>query len=75
MKKSRKNLFDEIKVKMVMKVYGISRGEAMKRVAKRRAETARYGNGGKEDSFAVKVGSIAPDEEEEMMSAEEFFGG
>ena len=75
MKKSRKNLFDEIKVKMVMKVYGISRGEAMKRVAKRRAETARYGNDGKEGSFAVKVGSIVPDDEEEMMSAEEFFGG
>ena len=75
MKKSRKDLFDEIKVKMVMKVYGISRGEAMKRVAKRRAETARYGNDGKEGSFAVKVGSIAHDEKGEIMTAEEFFGG
>ena len=74
MNKPRKDLFDEIKIKMVMNIYGISRSDAMERIARRRAESACDGKGGKEDSFAVKVGNIAPDEVEEFMSAEEFFG-
>ena len=74
MKKSSKDLFNEIKIKMVMKVYGISRSDAMELIARRSAETARNGNDCKEGAFAVKVGSIAPDEDEELMSAEEFFG-
>ena len=73
MKKTRKDLFNEIKIKMVMKVYGFSRRDAMELLAKRRVETGRNGNDGKENAFAVKVGSIAPNEEE-VMSAEEFFG-
>lgn len=74
MNKSSKDLFNEVKIKMVMNIYGISRSEAMNLIAKRCAETACYGDDGKGDSFPVKVGSIAPDEEEELMSAEEFFG-
>ena len=72
-KTTRKDLFNEIKIKMVMKVYGFSRREAMELIAKRRVDSGRNGNDGKDNAFAVKVGSIAPDEEE-YMSAEEFFG-
>ena len=74
MKKPRKDLFNEVKIKMVMKIYGLSRSEAVERIARCREETAHNGNDGKSGGFGVKAGSIAPDDEEEFMSAEEFFG-
>ena len=74
MKKPRKDLFNEIKIKMLMKIYGISRSEAMELIARRRAESARDGNKGEKDDFTLKAGSIAPDKEDDFMSAEEFFG-
>ena len=74
MNKSRKDLFNEIKIKMVMKIYNLSRSEAMERIAVCGAESAHNGDGGKSCGFGVKTEGIVPDEEEEFMSAEEFFG-
>ena len=74
MRKSSKDLFKEVKIKMVMKVYGVSCGEAKKLIAKRGADVPCKCIGDNGDALPAKAGSIAPDEEEEFMSAEEFFG-
>ena len=74
MKKTNKDLFNEVKIKMVMKIYGLSRSEAIERIAICGAESVRNGNDGRRGGLCVKAGNIAPDEKEEFMSAEEFFG-
>ena len=73
MKKSGKDLFEEIKIKMVMKVHGISRNKAMELIAKRGASGAANGEaGGVRDEKAGRRRSYVDDD---VMSAEEFFGG
>ena len=74
MKKSGKDLFEEIKMKMVMKVYGISRSKAMELIAGRAAAEASCADGGKGDARAASAGRFAHDDDDEFMSAEEFFG-
>ena len=74
MKKSGNGLFEEIKIKTVMKVYGISRSKAMELIAGRAAAKASCADGGKGDACAAGDGRFAHDHDGEFMSAEEFFG-
>ena len=71
MKKSRENLFAEIKIKMVMKVYGISRSKAMEIIAKRGASEASTGDGG--GVRTDKAGRHHSRVDDDMVSAEDFF--
>ena len=74
MKKSGNGLFEEIKIKMVMKVYGISRSKAMELIAGRAAAKASCANGDTGNARASSAGRFAHDHDGEFMSAEEFFG-
>ena len=66
-KRSEKNLFAEIKVKMVMRIYGVSRARALEIIAKRANETsAAEGEGADRSTAEGRDG--------EFMSAREFFG-
>ena len=67
-KKTEANLFAGIKVKMVMRIYGVTRAKAMKIIAEREAGDAKPGNEGAHgDGGNRRV-------DESLMSAEEFFG-
>ena len=73
MKRTKRSidLFTEIKIKMVMKIYGISRSKAIAKIAERAAaETSRPGDGNGIRSNVRRQN----EEAEEIMSAEEFFG-
>ena len=60
-------LFAAVKVKMVMRIYGVSRVQALEIIAKREAETSAAEGEGADRSTAEGRGG-------EFMSAEEFFG-
>ena len=66
-KKPEANLFARIKVKMVMRIYGVSRAKAIEIIAKREAGDETAGNGG-----AHGDGKNRRDDES-LMTAEEFF--
>ncbi|MBQ3289101.1 MAG: hypothetical protein IJH50_06790 [Kiritimatiellae bacterium] len=66
-KKSEANLFARIKVKMVMRIYGVTRAKAMKIIAEREAGDAAPGKDGAHgDGKNRRAG-------ESFMTAEEFF--
>ena len=69
--KSRSRLFAELKVKMVMRIYGVSRARALEIIESRAAEKQRA-------EHAAEDAGARPSRrrrlrEGEMMSAEEFF--
>ena len=68
LKKAKKDIFAGIKVKMVMRIYGVSRARALEIIAGRAAE--------KKALAAAKEskGKKAPADLDGLMSAEEFFG-
>ena len=73
MKKSRNDLFEEIKIKMVMNVHGISRNKAMELIAKRSVPGVSNGKDG--GICADKANRRRSYIDDDVMSAEEFFGG
>ena len=68
-KRSKKNHFAELKVKMVMRIYGVSKVHALEIIAGRAAEKTAL-----EDAKENKRKKAKTDVDE-LMSAEEFFGG
>ena len=60
-------LFAAVKVKMVMRIYGVSRVQALEIIAKRESEARAAEGEGADRSTAEGRGG-------EFMSAEEFFG-
>ena len=68
LKKAKKEIFAGIKVKMVMRIYGVSRARALEIIAGRAAEKKAL-----EDAKDKKGKKGNPDVDE-LMSAEEFFG-
>ena len=69
--KSRNDLFDEIKVRMVMKIHGIPRGKAMELIAKRGASGTVAGDGG--GVHTDRVGRCRSHVADDMITAEDFF--
>ena len=69
LKKAKKDIFAEIKVKMMMRIYGVSRKRALEIIAGRAAEKAALA------AAKEKKGKKGKDDAGEFMSAEEFFGG
>ena len=68
-KKSANDLFAEVKVKMVMRVYGVTKARALEILADRADEKKPS------EASAGNVNEIEDDEEDvPFMSAEEFFG-
>ena len=69
----KKKLFAEAKIKLVMKVFGLSRRRAIERIARREdvgwAPEHASGNPHKANMIQRDRG-----DEEELISAEEFFG-
>ena len=69
-KKSPIDLFDKLKIKMVMRIYGVTSARAMEIIAGRADEA-------QEAELAKKRGARhgeRPSDDEELMSAAEFFG-
>ena len=73
MKRTKRSidLFTEIKIKMVMKIYGLSRSKAIAKIAGREAAATPHAG----DDHDIKTNCRRLKEDEEFMSAEEFFGG
>ena len=65
--KKSEALFAAVKVKMVMRIYGVSRVQALEIIAKRESETSAAEGEGADRS-------TAEDRDGEFMSAREFFG-
>ena len=68
LKKATKDIFAGIKVKMVMRIYGVSRARALEIIAGRAAEKKAL------EDAKEKKGKKGKNEEGGFMSAEEFFG-
>ena len=68
LKKAKKDLFAGIKVKMVMRIYGVSRARALEIIAGRAAEKKAL------EDAKDKKGKREKNEAGKFMSAEEFFG-
>ena len=68
LKKAKKEIFAGIKVKMVMRIYGVSRARALEIIAGRAAEKKAL------EDAKDKDGKKAKKDEARFMSAEEFFG-
>ena len=66
-KKSEANLFDRIKVKMVMRIYGVSRAKALEIIAKREAGDATSAKGGAHGDGMDRR------DDDSLMTPEEFF--
>ena len=66
-RKTKKNTLAEIKIKMVMRIYGVSRARAAEIIAGREAEKAAL----EAEKGAAREGASSGNR---MMSAEEFFG-
>ncbi len=66
-KKPRKDLFAELKAKMVMRIYGVSKKRALEIIAGRAAEKAALEAAKDKDGRKAKNDGI--------MSAADFFGG
>ena len=69
-KKSPKDLFGKLKIKMVMRIYGVTRARAMEIIAGR-AEEAQEMERAKNRDERLEG---RPSDDEELMSAAEFFG-
>ncbi len=67
-KKAKKDFFAGIKVKMVMRIYGVSRARALEIIAGRAAEKKAL------EDAKDKKGKREKNEAGKFMSAEEFFG-
>ena len=70
-KRSNKNPFAELKIKMIMRIYGVSRARAMEIIAGR-AEEKQEMERAKEPPSARSWRRTSDDEE--LMSAADFFG-
>ncbi len=70
-KKSRDDLFTEVKIKMVMRIYGVPRKRALGIIAGREAER-QAPERAKERQTKHRE---SHKKEERLMTAEEFFGG
>ena len=68
LKKAKKDIFAEIKVKMMMRIYGVSRKRALEIIAGRAAEKAALA------AAKEKKGKKGKDDAGEFMSAADFFG-
>jgi hypothetical protein len=66
-----KKTFADIKARMVMRIYGVTREKAEKIVSERAAEKAEVGAAADPDMAASDRGS----DDVELMSAEDFFRG
>lgn len=71
-KKTGKDFFAELKVKMVMRIYGATRARAMEIIAGRAVEKDELERA-KERAKRSKISSPEPPDGD-LMSAEEFFG-
>ena len=67
-KKAKKDIFAGIKVKMVMRIYGVSRARALEIIAGRAAEKKAL------EEAKDKIGKRGKNDAGELMSAEDFFG-
>ena len=67
-KKAKKDIFAGIKVKMVMRIYGVSRARALEIIAGRAAEKKAL------EEAKENKGKKGKTDVDELMSAEEFFG-
>ena len=72
-KRSNKDLFTELKIKMVMRIYGVSRARAMEIIVGR-ADERQEMERAKESLSACSRRRPSDDEDEELMSAADFFG-
>ena len=70
-KRSRKDLFDELKIKMVMRIYGVSRARAMEIIAGRADEKQEMERAKERPSAGLRRQAS---DDEELMSAADFFG-
>ena len=66
-RKAKKDTLAEIKIKMVMRIYGVSRAQAAEIIAGREAEKAAFE--AEKDKSSKRASS-----DDRLMSAEEFFG-
>ena len=71
MKKSKNDSFAEVKIKMVMNIYGVSRSMALELIAGRSASGVSNGDAGRAN--AEKASRHRSHVDDEMMSAAEFF--
>lgn len=69
----KQKLFAEAKIKLVMKVFGLSRRRAIERIARREDVGETSENEAVKQHKASRIQRNRP-EEEELISAEEFFG-
>ena len=69
-KRSKRDLFAELKVKMVMRIYGVTRARAMEIIAGRAEEAQEMERAKNRDERSEG----RPSDDEELMSAAEFFG-
>ena len=69
-KKSSNDLFGKLKIKMVMRIYGVTRARAMEIIAGRAEEAREMERAKKRDARPED----RPSDDEELMSAAEFFG-
>ena len=63
-KKARKDIFGDIKTRMVMRIYGVSKARALHIIAGRNSER---------EALEAAKGDEAP--ENDLMTAKDFFGG
>ena len=69
-KKSSNDLFGKLKIKMVMRIYGVTRARAMEIIAGRAEEAQEMERAKNRDERSEG----RPSDDEELMSAAEFFG-
>lgn len=69
-KKSSNDLFGKLKIKMVMRIYGVTRARAMEIIAGRAEEAQEMERAKNRDARPED----RPSDDEELMSAAEFFG-
>lgn len=72
-KRSSKALFAELKIKTVMRIYGVSRARAMEIIAGRADEKQEMERAKESPSARLRRRPL-DDEDEELMSAADFFG-
>ena len=69
-KRSKQDIFAELKIKMVMRIYGVTRARAMEIIAGRAEEAQEMERAKNRDERSEG----RPSDDEELMSAAEFFG-
>ena len=68
MKRKKLSLFEETKIRMVMKIYNISRNKAIEYIAAKMPDGGQKTDGGSKNDHDIRSR-----EADEWMSAEEFF--